>query len=173
MRVLVRAGELSNGSEWRENVDVLVEDGVVKGFGRPAGLVDKVLEAPIVIPGLVDAHVHVACDMRPRHAWNSMRNHGLLFLIHGVMAVRDLGNSIDLLRNYMYMNPELTVQYSIAIDVPPYPWFFMRPIAGPEDGVREVERAFVEGASWVKLYNNITEDIAKAVIARARELGLA
>jgi len=121
---------------------------------------------------LIDAHVHLACDVRPKALWDSIRNYGLLLLMHRVLGIRDLGNLISLYRNYMYVNPELTLQYSIIIDKPPYPWYFIRPVLKLEEGVKEVERAFAEGASWIKSYNNVTEDITKAVIARAKELGL-
>jgi len=54
------------GSELRE-VDVLVRDGMIAGLCEPGGRVDAAEEVPVrgltVLPGVIDAHVHLGQDI--------------------------------------------------------------------------------------------------------------
>ncbi len=67
--VLIRAAEIhtvTNGVI--ENGEILIRDGIIEQVGRslelPAGA--EVYEAEVVIPGLIDAHTHIALDRSTR-----------------------------------------------------------------------------------------------------------
>ncbi|NJD18682.1 MAG: amidohydrolase family protein, partial [Gemmatimonadetes bacterium] len=75
--LVVRAGKLYTVSGGvMENGMILVENGKIARVGRslpvPAGT--RVLEAPVVIPGLVDMHTHVGVYSLPQVAENSDGN---------------------------------------------------------------------------------------------------
>ena len=63
--MIVRAGILYDGSldAPRKNVDLLIEDGVVREFRDAGGKCDY--EAACVTPGLVNAHAHLEMSGEP------------------------------------------------------------------------------------------------------------
>ncbi|NPA96687.1 MAG: amidohydrolase family protein [Crenarchaeota archaeon] len=171
MRMLIRVSKLFDGLRVVEGGEISVVDGVVR-LGKLPGSYDKVIEAEAAIPGLVDGHVHLVFDQRPRYMRRSLRNVSALFLMHGVASVRDAGNYMSLKDLLRSISSSLELVPSLMAEKPPLSWPFERAIVGSSDAERVVEVARCEGCRWVKLYNNVSESIARSVVAKARELGL-
>ncbi|GEM_PF-7075972 len=94
MRIPVRASKLFDGYRVVDDVDLTIDDGIVY-FGRAGGSYDHVVEAPCVIPGLIDSHVHLTFDYRPSLFHRSVDNVIKIFMAHGVLGVRDTGNALS------------------------------------------------------------------------------
>lgn len=141
-------------------------------FGKIAGSYDRVVEAPCVIPGLIDSHVHLTFDCRPGVFYESVDNVIKIFMIHGVLGVRDTGNALSNVVLFTTVNGMFCISMTYSIEKPPLHRPFMRPVRSVDDVTGEVEKAFVEGCSWFKLYVNIDEEIAREAVARAHEKDL-
>ena len=106
-RLLLRGGRLFDGTEFREVGDVLVEDGLISRIGAHVPEGDaRVLDCSgaTVMPGLVDAHVHLAwAGLEPppsstaESTTRALRNARELVLA-GVTTIRDTGGPLDVLR---------------------------------------------------------------------------
>lgn len=135
--------------------------------GRYAGM--------YVLPGLVDMHAHhppqslpVPRDLFP-----------LLFLMHGVTAVRDAGDidgkTIQPLRGAIESG-ELPGPRIFAcgpfVDGPETTWENTRHVTDPADAKAAVQAIKAAGYDCVKIYNALAPDVLAALIAAAQEEGL-
>jgi len=170
-RILIRAGKLFDGYSLKENIELSVEDGIVY-YGRRQGSYDRRIEASTVLPGLIDTHVHLVHDTRPGLFSVSARNVINLFLAHGVISVRDTGNYLSIRDLFNSFNQDFEVILTYTVEKPPLSWMFMRMINNINDLDLAVERAYVEGCKWFKLYNNVTPDIAREAVVKAHGKGL-
>lgn len=99
--LLLRNGRVLLSDGTLHELDVLVEDGVITDVGpevmAPPGARDVPLEGAAVLPGLVDAHTHLAHgyaeSVRDREAAQGVRAsfQGLRALRAGITSVRELG----------------------------------------------------------------------------------
>src|SRR5690348_14998177 len=105
-RLLLRGGRLFDGTEFRGVGDVLVEDGLISRIGAHVHEGDaRVLDCSgaTVLPGLVDAHVHLAwagLEPPPASFDESLaraRRNAAALLAAGVTSVRDVGGSLEVL----------------------------------------------------------------------------
>jgi len=172
MRLLIRASLLFDGYELREGVELSVVDGVVR-WGRCGGSYDRVIDVATVLPGLVDGHLHLVYDQRPKHFLTSVTNVVRLFLAHGVLGVRDAGNYMGV--DNLFQSVEggaLEVVTTLMFEAPPPSWPHTRVASGVEDVRRLAEVARVEGCRWFKFYDRATEELAREAVASAHSRGL-
>jgi imidazolonepropionase-like amidohydrolase len=123
-----------------------------------------------LLPGLIDMHVHHP----PATPLGDVEHFGLLFLAHGVTAVRDTGSFdgriFDTRRRIeegAFPGPRIFACGPILDGDPPY-WPGSRVVRTADDArqvVREVARA---GANCVKTYENLTPEALEAIRAAAK-----
>jgi imidazolonepropionase-like amidohydrolase len=123
-----------------------------------------------VLPGLVDMHCHIA-----GHTELPLE----LFLINGVTTVRDPGGVLAqqrLLREQVQAGARLGPRILIAgelLDGNPPVWPSQSLLVDtPERGIAAVRHLAAQGVDLVKIYNHVPDDVLRAVIVVARELGL-
>lgn len=120
------------------------------------------LDGKWVIPGLVDAHVHV-------ERWALSR-----YLAYGVTTVRDVGGDTDSLvalrseiASGATLGPRLFISGAM-IDGKPATWPGVHELAGPADAAPVVARLADAGVSQIKVYTHATRPILEAVVSEAR-----
>ena len=121
-RVAIRAGRLLDvrTGEYRRDVYITVEQGRITALGAnaPAGALVIDLSSKVVMPGIVDVHVHTGDDLVDHSAAARMRISAAQsalngaykvhqYLMHGVTTLRDAGET-----NAYY--PQLALRDSIA-----------------------------------------------------------
>lgn len=127
-----------------------------------------------VLPGLVDLHVHLPPPGTP----DERAFYGLLFLLHGVTAVRDTGS---------FRGASLALAEQVEDGGAAHPrvfacgpfldgeeprWPGSRAVSGPGDAEAAVDTLVRRGAHCAKLYNGLDAATAEALQAAARERGL-
>ena len=129
-------------------------------------------EAKHVLPALIDGHLHLTYDMRPKIYRKSITNVAKLFIIHGVLGVRDTGNYLSVDEVFHSFSKLPLIKTTYVIEKPPLNWPFMRPVFSLNDLEIRVKRALVEGCSWFKLYVNVDDQLVDQAVKIAREHGL-
>jgi imidazolonepropionase-like amidohydrolase len=110
MPLLVEASRLFDGATSQPDARVLIDDGVIRAVGGAAPNDVERLTFPnaTILPGLIDAHVHLCFDATPlpeqtlaerddEAALAQMANAAELALQSGVTTMRDLGSRGDLI----------------------------------------------------------------------------
>jgi len=163
---------------------VLVGDRVVcagpEGACRvPVGVEVVDVREGTILPGLIDLHVH----SRPHFlAW---------FLVSGVTTIRDANNSFATIEGLLaapdrprivWTGPMLdgprTVMRHFGEEgvlrpgAPDLENAFTIEVTTPEEAVAAVDNAAERGATFVKLYEQLSLEVFRAAAARARERGL-
>ena len=119
-----------------------------------------------IIPGLIDAHAHVAPWALPR------------YLAYGVTTVRDVHGTLDTilaLRERANLNalagPRI---YSVGAMIDGTPTTYPDAFAGgdPAAARRAVDQLAVAGADFVKLYTRIDPTLMRAILDEAKTFGL-
>jgi imidazolonepropionase-like amidohydrolase len=147
------------------NAVVLVRDGHVVAVGSadevmiPRGAEVTALPGQWIVPGLIDAHVHL-------QPW------GLALALHyGVTSVRDLHDGIalaDTLAAAATRAPSPRLFSAIAmLDASPTTYPDALVVDSPDSADAAVGRLAAHGAAWVKVYTRITPTILAAVIGAA------
>ena len=84
----------------RKGQDVVIKEGIIQAVGKGAGTgvsgEVKDLTGMYVMPGLIDAHVHIAND--PKESQADRAKHLEYFLRHGVTSIRDAAGDARVLR---------------------------------------------------------------------------
>ena len=171
----------SEAGGFRDGWTVVIEGDRITGAGEgarsPRGA--KVIDArgQFLIPGLIDAHVHLTHVL-----WQAgMTGDEVLpiYVKHGVTSVRSTGDNVvaqTLLKKWAEANPAQSPRIFVASpligDLPPiHPdvgWALTTPAQVP-DFVALLKKWNV---STVKLYANIKPEVGRAVIAEAHKAGL-
>lgn len=176
---------LFDGERLVENGRVRVDDSVVTEVTAGNGPLDggaraeDVLRTKFLMPGLIDAHVHMTGYVEGLPAgvpFQPMKHFARLCIYNGVTAVRDTGNSLETL---FYLR-EWTEKYSgprvfgsgPLLDSPPLTWPFSRIVRDEADAYREVGRLAFEGVDLIKAYRHINPDLLATIVAAASEHGL-
>jgi imidazolonepropionase-like amidohydrolase len=173
MRIAIEAGTLLDGTAAppRSNVSLLIENGRIArigdaALGEPA---DRRYQAACVVPGLINAHVHLEANGEPNtttlfvlktpleRTLDAVRN-ARLSLEAGVTTVRDLGgaeaNAIalrDAIARGDHAGPAIVAAGRALCMTGGHGYFIGRETDGPWDarkGVREQRKA---GADCIKL----------------------
>jgi imidazolonepropionase-like amidohydrolase len=157
----------------------------------PAGAVVVDLAGQHVIPGLIDAHVHLGTQPRPPGVMTQVLQH---VLMSGVTTVRDMGGSMAIVRPLALAAASDTVRssrvYYAAVMTGPGRWFegpfganaaepaamgdspLVRRVGPGTDVVRIIAEAKGAGASGIKLYNTVDPALLRALAAEAHRQGL-
>jgi imidazolonepropionase-like amidohydrolase len=128
-----------------------------------------------VLPGLINMHAHhppqnipVARDLFP-----------LLFLLHGVTAVRDAGDvdgkSVLPLREAVEkgaMPGPRIFACGPFVDGPDTTWENTRHVTKVEDAKVAVKAIKAAGYDCIKIYNSLTPDVLAALVAAAKDEGI-
>lgn len=124
------------------------------------------LSGKFVIPGLIDAHVHVA-------PWTLDR-----FLAYGVTSVRDVHGALDTilaLRERANLNAITSPRIFSAgamIDGNPSIYLDALGVGGSNDARKAVDQLAVKGVDFVKVYTRITPELLRAITDEAGTFGL-
>jgi imidazolonepropionase-like amidohydrolase len=163
--------DVRTGQQIRESV-ILVEKGRIKAVGDASNIAIpsdvRVIDAreKWVIPGLFDMHVHGSARMDVPLA---------LYVANGITAVRDMGGNITSLRltrqkieSGEQLGPRLFYTGNVLDGNPPV-W---PPLSIIVDSAEEAKSAvgflISQGASSIKVYNNITEPVLDAIVVAAK-----
>jgi cytosine/adenosine deaminase-related metal-dependent hydrolase len=186
------------GAPARTHMDLLITDGRIAAIGatgtlRTAGDVPvSDLSGRFVVPGFIDAHVHLATFEREPAVQDALLRAALL---GGVTTVRDMGGNIDEMRaiasrSRVASAPLARVFYSAVISGPESMWFRNerrqyfagRYPVGRSPGVRElvseaevaaaIEDARRTGAQGIKLYANLPPALLTSLSAAAKRQGM-
>jgi len=136
------------------------------GFQIPKTATEIDLTGKWVIPGLIDAHVHV-------ERWSLTR-----FLAFGITSVRDLGHqqdSILALHEEVALGAIRAPRLFIAgamIDGAPATWPDATSVNDADEARRAVDERAVAGIPVIKAYIRITPNILKAIVEEATSLNL-
>lgn len=127
-----------------------------------------------VMPGLIDAHVH----MPPGLAIGNQELFSLLFLKHGVTAVRDVGQFDDSLnrlqtriRNGDVIGPRI-YRCGRILDGDPLSVPGAIPVENEKQGRKTVGDHFKNGVDCIKVYGNLSRDAYRGVVEEASKRGL-
>jgi imidazolonepropionase-like amidohydrolase len=173
MRIAIRTGRFYDGTTTppRDNVTLVLENGRVARIDGAEGRVeaDRTYEAPAVVPGLINSHVHLEVNGEPdTMGFYVVRNakqralyaatNARLALHAGVTTVRDLGASdgqaIELreaIARGEHVGPTIIAAGQALCITGGHGFFLGRETDGPWDarkGVREQRKA---GADCIKL----------------------
>jgi imidazolonepropionase-like amidohydrolase len=124
------------------------------------------LTGKYVIPGLIDAHVHVA-------PWPLDR-----FLAYGVTSVRDMHGTLDTilaLRERANLNAITSPRIFSAgamIDGASSIYSDALAVGGTNDARKAVDQLAVKGVDYVKVYTRITPELLRAITDEANTFGL-
>ncbi|MEA2721758.1 MAG: hypothetical protein QOJ39_3622 [Candidatus Eremiobacteraeota bacterium] len=173
MRIAIRTGTLYDGTAAapRTNVTVVVEDGritEIAGNDQHAGA-DRTLEAPSVVPGLINSHVHLEVNGEPdtstfflirtpvERTLDAARN-ARLALEAGVTTVRDLGGSEsnaialrDAIARGEHVGPTIIPAGRALCMTGGHGAFIGRETDGPWDARKAVREQRKAGATCIKL----------------------
>ena len=184
------------GAPPRPDVTILIERGRIAdirpaAMGVPEGTTVTDLTGRYVIPGLIDAHVHLGTQPRPEGVMEAVLR---ACFMGGVTSVRDMGGQYQLVRRFAELGrndtiPVPRVAYA-AIVAGPGMWlegdrarFFAGGVAPGEsptvrrlldtsDVAPAVASARASGAAGIKIYNAIDPALVRAVAHEARKAGL-
>lgn len=127
-----------------------------------------------VLPGITDLHVHFP----PAWALGQRELFSLLFLMHGVTSVRDLG-SVGLAPDIAGPRP-VTEDYpaprvfscGVVVDGPGGTWPGARVVRTPREARSAVDEIASQGARCIKVYSSLGLEPLREVHRRAHELGI-
>lgn len=124
-------------------------------------------EGKFLIPGLFDMHVHL-----------ESKNFFPLFLMNGVTAIRDVGNTkkdIFQLRDQVnsgeILGPQMFVAGPILEGHPPF-WQGFKNLRTTTQAKKAVEELKKKGADFIKVYETLTPEVYKMILRTARKFGL-
>lgn len=124
-----------------------------------------------VLPGLIDMHVH--------HLAVDQELFGLLFLMHGVTTIRDIGYpDVTMLKNRqqvrdgIYPGPRFFVCGPILDGDPPWPNPWFRVVRNPAEARAAVDEIAAAGVDCVKVYSGLSAETLAAIREAAAKHGL-
>jgi imidazolonepropionase-like amidohydrolase len=145
---------------------IVIHDGRISRVGREASVPEgsQIIDAEglAVLPGLIDAHVHSRRWMWP------------LFLQFGVTTIRDVGNDPDFIFGVSGGIPRVYACGPLLDGIPPF-WgqsagsFGLQSV---EAARATAERLVKRGASCLKVYARLPQELMKAVVEVAASHGI-
>lgn len=157
-----------------ERIDSIVSEGVAVAIPAGATVIDA--RGRFLIPGLIDAHVHLVHVLRNLQI--TADEIFPLFLANGVTALRDVGDEVvaeKLLANFAAAHPESAPRVflgSMLIDGnPPYHQFISWPITDPTKVPAFVDEMSRWGVQTFKIYVGTERPVGQAVIHEAHRRG--
>ncbi|HKE36164.1 MAG TPA: amidohydrolase family protein, partial [Candidatus Baltobacteraceae bacterium] len=167
--MIVRAGVLYDGTLQppKRNVDVVIDDGRVREIRAGDGEHD--LAAACVVPGLVNAHVHLEMSGEPDSFgsfFSATQNQRLLKAVEnarktiraGVTTVRDVGSSNaiaqdvrDAIAAGRISGPKMRASGAVLCMTGGHGWPVGRAVDSPWDARKAVREQLLAGADCIKL----------------------
>ena len=176
--------------------DVVMKGGIIQAIGKDVGTgiagEVKDLTGMYVMPGLIDAHVHIAND--PKETQDDRAKHLEYFLRHGITSIRDAAGDARVLRELKegvqrgkYEGSD--IYYAAFMAGPAYfegndreksmvegwsepyaPW--MQCIRPDSDLDKAMEEAKEWGCTGVKIYGGFDREALLPIVRKAKEHGL-
>lgn len=176
--------------------DVVMKGGIIQAIGKDVGTgiagEVKDLAGMYVMPGLIDAHVHIAND--PKETQDDRAKHLKYFLRHGITSIRDAAGDARVLRELKegvqrgkYEGSD--IYYAAFMAGPAYfegndreksmvegwsepyaPW--MQCIRPDSDLDKAMEEAKEWGCTGVKIYGGFDREALLPIVRKAKEHGL-
>ncbi len=124
-----------------------------------------------MLPGLIDMHVH--------HSLVDQDLHDLLFLMHGITTIRNIGFVDTTILDYkqkvrdgIYAGPRYFACGPILDGDPawPQPWF--RSVRTPDEARAAVNEIAAAGVDCVKVYSGVSAEVLIAIRKAAKKHGL-
>ena len=180
----------------RKGQDVVIEKGIIQAIGKNVGkgVTGEVIDLTgmYVMPGLIDAHVHIA--NAPKESQVDRAKHLEYFLRHGVTSIRDAAGDVRVLRELKkgvqqgkYLGPD--IYYAAFMAGPAYfegndreksmvegwsepyaPW--MQCIRPDSDLNKAMEDAKAWGCTGIKIYGGFDREMLLPIVRKAKEHGL-
>ena len=180
----------------RKGQDVVIKEGIIQAIGKNVGTgvsgEVKDLTGMYMMPGLIDAHVHIAND--PKESQEDRAKHLEYFLRHGVTSIRDAAGDARVLQVLKegellgkYLGPD--IYYAAFMAGPAYfegndreksmvegwsepyaPW--MQCIRPDTDLEKAMEGAKEWGCAGVKIYGGFDRETLLPLVRKAKEHGL-
>ena len=184
------------GTAPRTDMTILIENGRIRdvrpsALGVPPGAAVTDLTGRFVIPGLIDAHVHLGTQPRPEGVMEAVLRASFL---GGVTSVRDMGGQYQIVHPLAKLGgvdsiPMPRVAYAAIVagrgmwldgdrarffsgGLPPGEAPTVRRLLDATDVAAAVASAKASGATGIKIYNAIDPALVRAVAAEARRAGL-
>ena len=178
----------------RKGQDVVIKEGIIQAIGKNVGTgvsgEVKDLTGMYMMPGLIDAHVHIAND--PKESQEDRAKHLEYFLRHGVTSIRDAAGDARVLQELKegvqqgkYLGPD--IYYAAFMAGPAYfegndreksmvegwpepyaPW--MQCIRPDTDLDKAMEG--VKACTGVKIYGGFDRETLLPLVRKAKEYGL-
>jgi imidazolonepropionase-like amidohydrolase len=128
-----------------------------------------------IFPGLIDSHVHFPPDT----AIGNQELFALLFLSSGITTVRDMGvtdsgslfTTIKRINNGEIPGPRIITPGQI-LDGENSMQSFARIVTDPDDAGKAVDEQVARGASFIKVYTNLSLLVYRAIYEAAQKRGL-
>lgn len=177
------------GAAPRDDQTIIVQQGRITWVGAaaaasiPAGA--RVMELPghTVIPGIVGLHNHTFYYTSAPRAVQSNFSAPRLYLGQGVTTIRTTGSASPYAELNLKANiergeipgPRMLVTGPYLISPGPdmrIDLLGMHELSGPAQARRVVDYWAEEGASWLKVYTQLTRETAAAIVAEAHKRGL-
>lgn len=125
----------------------------------------------VAMPGLIDAHVHTP----PQFLFGNQRLFALMYLAHGVTAVRDVGQSSSsipglatALNNGRIVGPRM-FRCGPVLDGEPPSWPVAWIVRDRDDGIFAVRSLAQDGADCIKVYNEVSWEAFDGIAWAAEE----
>ena len=183
--LVLRGGQLFDSvkAELRPVGAVIIEDGRIKALVSPGQRVSiprgaRVIDTrgKVLIPGLIDAHVHLV------HILNSAHLTGdeilPLYLANGVTALRDVGDEIvaeSLVARHSSNHPESSPRVFLGSPLmdadPPYHPLISRGLKAPDEVPGFVDDMLKWGVHTFKIYVGTQRPMGKRLIEEAHRHG--
>lgn len=179
------------------DMDVVIRDGRIAEVFRsgsrrlPSGAAVTELRGRYVMPGMIDAHVHLGTQERPAGVMASVLHH---VFMGGVTTVRDMGGRAEIVAPLAAASRHDTAAmprvYAGAIVAGPGGWFdgergtlmagrfapgqapMVRRVDAESDVARVVGDAKAAGAAGIKIYNAVPPELMARLAAEAHRQGL-
>lgn len=153
---------------------VSIDQGVIVAVERPTAVATPPARVEIAgeglhaVPGLWDAHVHLAETSADPRVLRQL-------VAHGILGIRDAGGRLDLIRRWRDEAPAGTAPAIVAAGPT---------LNGPGDdsyhllvddraaAMAAVERLAARGVRWIKVHRHIRPDLLPLIVAEAHARGL-
>lgn len=157
---------------------VLIKDGVISEFGPsaritiPDGIQVIDGEGNYLMPGLTDFHIH----LRSTDELISYLAYGVTTVVHmsgATSGAPDLLTYKKKLANGEMIGPQLFTTGPILDGDPPIFGGVSIGISSPEEARRIVREQKQKGYDFIKVYNNLTPELLKAITDESKDQGMA
>ena len=175
----------------RKGQDVVIKEGIIQAIGKNVGTgvsgEVKDLTGMYMMPGLIDAHVHIAND--PKESQEDRAKHLEYFLRHGVTSIRDAAGDARVLQELKEGVQQGKYYYAAFMAGPAYfegndreksmvegwpepyaPW--MQCIRPDTDLDKAMEGVKEWGCTGVKIYGGFDRETLLPLVRKAKEYGL-